>query len=109
MKSSTAEENQQRSSEEYRIKRWQYKFSSRFGHFDNVVKELFIKIDTDSNGVLDPEELAAGLQLMGIPVSDKNLLDRVAKAMDLTGDGKVSLRDFRKAVKLWMCPWVESD
>jgi len=105
LKSSTAEENLQRKSEECRIKRWQQHFGRTFGRFDNVVREIFCRMDLDNNGNLDPNELATGLRLLGMPVSDNDLVKRVVKTMDLDGDGKVGLAEFRKAVKLWMYPY----
>jgi len=102
MKSSTAEENQLRKAEESRIKMWQYEFGKTFGRFDQVVNDIFSRFDTNHDGTLDPGELGSGLKLLGLPVTDQDLLDRVVKTMDLTGDGKVSLPEFRKAIKLWM-------
>jgi len=105
LKSSAAEENLQRKAAECRIKNWQRHFAKTFGKFDNVVNETFCKMDRDNNGTLDPMELKTGLKLLGMPVRDDNLLDKVVKTMDTDGDGKVGLADFRKAVRLWMYPY----
>jgi len=105
LKSSAAEEILQRKSEECRIKRWQHHFAKTYGRFDNLVAETFSRMDRDSNGSLDPNELSRGLKLLGLPVCNKDLLDQVIKTMDLNGDGKVCLTEFRKAVKLWMHPY----
>jgi len=61
-------------------------------------------MDRDNNGSLDPNELSRGFKLLGLPVRNKDLLDKVIKTMDLNGDGKICLAEFRKAAKLWMCP-----
>jgi len=105
LKSSAAEENLQRKSEECRIRRWQRHFGRTFGRFDNVVTETFIRMDIDNSGNLDPQELERGLRLLGLPVCDQDLLKRVIATMDLDGDGRVGISEFRKAVKLWMYPY----
>jgi len=102
---SAAEEQQQRKAEECRIKKWQRHFASTFGKFDNVVTETFCRMDHDKNGTLDPKELITGLQLLGMPIGDKNLLNSVVKTMDLDGNGEVTLSEYRKAVRLWMYPY----
>jgi len=105
LKSSAAEENLLRKSEEIRIMRWQYNFGKTFGRFDNIVSETFTRMDRDRNGTLDPTELSKGLKLLGLPVANKGQLEKVIKTMDLDGDGKVTLSEFRKVVKLWMHPY----
>jgi len=105
LRSSAAEENLLRKSEEIRIRRWQYSFGKTFGRFDNIVSETFRRMDRDRNGTLDPTELSKGLKLLGLPVVNKGLLQKVIKTMDLDGDGKVSFAEFRNVVKLWMHPY----
>jgi len=102
LKSSTADENTKRMAEEARVRRWQRHFGSTIGQFDNVIKETFIRMDLDYSGDLDIKELGVGLKLLGLDISNDKLLRTVMAKMDEDGSGKISLVEFRKAVRLWM-------
>jgi len=108
LKSATAEENIERKSEEARVRRWQRHFGKTIGRFDNVVKETYNRMDRDNSGGLDIKELGVGFKLLGLHISNETLLQSLMEKLDEDGTGKITLPEFRRAVKLWMHPGLRS-
>ena len=71
---------------------------------EKFLKEAFTAFDTDCSGTIDLKEMKAVLksyfELVKEPADDKKITDlaeRIIKAADKGGDGKISLDEFIKA------------
>jgi len=67
---------------------------SEFGQ--SVLNLLFSTMDKDGNGVLDREELTAGLKALGFTWLKDKQIDGILKRADANGDGVISIEEFCK-------------
>ena len=60
--------------------------------------QLFELLDANGNGTINPAELKASLLRFGLDASDQTL-DEMIRAVDLDGDGVISLPEFKAALQ----------
>ena len=60
--------------------------------------QLFELLDANGNGTINPAELKASLLRFGLDASDQTL-DEMIRAVDLDGDGIISLPEFKAALQ----------
>lgn len=60
----------------------------------SVLNLLFSTMDKDGNGVLDREELTAGLKALGFTWLKDKQIDGILKRADANGDGVISIEEF---------------
>ncbi len=61
------------------------------------LRDVFLKLDKDGGGSIDKNEFRRGLMGLGIELQDEEV-DGVFSAIDVNGDGDVSLREFMSVV-----------
>merc|ERR1719263_304661 len=73
---------------------WFRKKKERAGN----VKKLFTELDADGSGDIDLKELVDGMKKEGLMLSDEEF-EAYFNALDLNGDGQVTLMEFTKAIR----------
>ena len=59
-----------------------------------AIKQVFLEIDTNNNGFLDPEEIRSLMLKAHVDITDEELNEMIQKA-DVNGDHKIDLKEFR--------------
>jgi hypothetical protein len=72
---------------------FQEQSKSRDVSFDEFTKELFLRFDTDGDGVVDADEFTAGLFMLGVKTS-KDEVTLVLPLFDKDSDGVIDYKEF---------------
>lgn len=60
-----------------------------------ALKQAFAEIDRDSNGFLDPQELAHLMHAVDKEISDDEI-QAIIQRVDMNGDGLIDLKEFEQ-------------
>lgn len=63
---------------------------------DDNLHDIFLSMDLDGNGTLEPEEILVALRGLGVKVED---ISEIMKCIDLDGDGTVKYDEFRTIMR----------
>lgn len=94
LKDSAAAENQERKQKEATIHAWKQNIQKRFTQSEDIFRLIFDKFDSNSNGVVSLDEFYEGLQVLGLPLERKELLNFMAE-FDVDSDNELSFLEFR--------------
>ncbi|MFZ4667203.1 MAG: EF-hand domain-containing protein [Prochlorotrichaceae cyanobacterium] len=59
-----------------------------------AIKQVFLEIDTNNNGFLEPEEIRSLMLNAHVDITDEEL-DEMIKQADVNGDRKIDLKEFK--------------
>eukprot|EP01043_Picozoa_sp_COSAG02_P028332 COSAG02_NODE_1713_length_11220_cov_4.344663_1_plen_677_part_00 len=77
-------------------------------HSDDVVRRLFDKMDADSSGDLDREEVSTLAKTLGAELEDEASIDAAMAAMDADGNGSVEFDEFRAWYRVFVVEQAEA-
>jgi Ca2+-binding EF-hand superfamily protein len=60
-----------------------------------AIQQVFVEIDTNNNGFLEPDEIHALMNKAHVDITDEDLEDMIQGA-DTNGDGKIDIQEFKK-------------
>ena len=59
-----------------------------------AIQQVFLEIDTDKSGFLEPEEIRTLMLSASVDITDAELEEMIQKA-DINGDRKIDLKEFK--------------
>jgi calmodulin len=60
-----------------------------------AIQQVFLEIDTNNNGFLEPEEIRALMTKAQVEITDEDL-ETMIQGADTNGDGKIDIQEFKK-------------
>jgi len=60
-----------------------------------AIQQVFVEIDTNQNGFLDPEEIRDLMHKAQVEITDEDL-ETIIRSADTNGDGKIDIQEFKR-------------